>query len=110
MNYVNKDNAIGLKEIGFQEQCFAFFMERGDGMIGDHYNCWELCTVSRPDFLTAADWFFPNHSIEIIFSVYRTKLFSHITGEYIGVFGAGDTDHRNAALAAAIKMVKEKQL
>ena len=104
MSYVNLENAKGLKEIGFAQQCYAFFNGNGDASLGDHHNVPHSEVVSRPDFLTAADWLAEKHSVCVSFPtpvdsiVYAGEVDKDFTG----------TNHRNAAIAHAISVIKKR--
>lgn len=113
MNYVNKENAIGLKEIGFDVPCRDYYQKHSKtiyfGDLEKPNNKSNDC-YSAPDFLSAADWFYDKHNIEIAFRKSVSFVFYNTAKD---VFGKKDTfresDHRNTALAAAIKRVKERQ-
>src|SRR5574343_472943 len=98
MNNVNKDNAIGLKDIGFDVPTPGYWntevlpnelMFDPPGEQGSVY-------INAPDFLSAADFLFDKHNIEIAFR--KSVSFVFYEGDN-DVFGKKDTfrqaDHRN---------------
>lgn len=110
MNNVNKDNAIGLKEIGFDVPvlCYYNYESYDTEIYAVHYfsenHNLDDRLYSAPDFLTAADWFYKKRGIYISLNPESTSISEDgMIAEVIST-----PDHRNAAIAAAIKMVKEK--
>jgi hypothetical protein len=108
---VGKDAAVALKKVGFDCKCDKFY-KRGivplyNADVTNH-NHWED-SYSAPTHLDAADWFFQNHALEFEFGAYRTKIFCHNTGDWIGKFGEADGNHRDAAILHACKIIKERK-
>lgn len=111
MTYVSKEAAKALKEVGFDAQCYWHYAPDGDLYSGDYYNSPNKVGYASPTHLEAGDWFFPNHSMEFVFGIYRTKVFCHRTAEYIINEGAtgGDPIHRDLAILEACKIIKERK-
>src|SRR6187431_2502552 len=98
MSHVSKEVAEKFEKLGYPQQKFYFHGDQPPMEPLDH-----------PDMLAAADWLFENHSMEIIFGIYGTKVFSHINGECLASFGDQlFSDHRNRALLFACEQI-EKQ-
>lgn len=109
MSYVSKEAAKALKEVGFTEQCAAFFTESGAAYVGDHVNCHELVTISRPNYLEAGDWLADNTEVCLIFYRHATVV-SDVESQTQSTFSAIDSNgHRDLAILEACKIIKERK-
>lgn len=109
--HVNRQNAIGFRAIGFNEKTYAAYTCDDKGSIFSEPYYWNASqdAFAAPDFLRAADWLRKEHGIMIAFYWHDTWLMEE--GEIYTVKmrqSAGD-DHRNAAIAHAILIVKERK-
>lgn len=101
MNYVNKENAIALKELGFDVPVHGYFLPTETEIImGSRENCNGIYNdiTSAPDFLTTADWMNDQFKANIIFHPNGTTA---LAGNWFS-----EPDHRNAAITYAINQIK----
>lgn len=124
MNYVNKENAIALKDLGFEEKVLTYYFNNQADLFADdelrNYNLRSLDNprVSAPDFLTVADWLFTKHQLEFTLRPNHTRIWGG-WGNYKFPCNLVETsdevefteahgDHRNAAITYAIEQIKQK--
>lgn len=110
-NYVSKKNAIGLKEIGFDLEVNAghciISNEIPELFVRTPVNYNEIDTrASMPDFLTASDWLAEKHNIVVSFATPKDTIVCETNSENDKDFTG--TNHRNAAIAYAIQIVKAR--
>lgn len=134
--FVQYEQAIAFKELGFDEPCFSLYLVKdvlGLGVIGDFklldYYCQNSkftvdTLITRPTFSQAFKWFREKHNLYPLFDIigmgYRTftiKSMGHKDGNFIHVVYDSITrdelfdDEQKAELECLkklIKIVKEK--
>lgn len=114
-NYVNRANAEGLKEIGFDVPVSGHYHIHVNRDVpffespAKNFNQYQG-EFSAPDLLTAADEIYSLGSgIEITFRANYTYVFNPFAeGEAENRFSEVDGDHRNAALSYAIQLIKNR--
>lgn len=109
MNYVSKQVAIALKELGYSpgDNFFPVYSPNSEpifvnaDMVDD---CYIDELIPAPDFLTAADWLSEksNTSIQVVFSVGSSLVWRSYGRKYFY-----QADHRNASIAYAIQQIKK---
>lgn len=112
--FLPEDLSIKMKELKFEEPCFAKFKDNGELMLLDkpaiNIDTFPVCA---PLWQQAFDWFSDNHKIDILIHKYKEdKYFISINNNYIAdeldfklVFTKSEV--KSAAIEIALKHIKK---
>ena len=102
--FVPYEQALALKELGFDEPCFGYYSE-GELILNSHTNNhMQRFRYSAPTFSQAFRWFREKHNLKDKYGVFphHTIMFNYIIG------GGKEEEAELACLRKLIEIVKNK--
>ena len=102
--FVPYEQALALKELGFDEPCFGYYSE-GELILNSHTNNhMQRFRYSAPTFSQAFRWFREKHNLKDKYGVFphHTIMFNYIIG------GGKEEEAELACLIKLIEIVKNK--
>lgn len=81
--FVTYDQSLALKELGFNEDCFAVYSEHDETRVYNQSDIREGLTIPSPLYQQAFRWFREKHDIHCEFFVDDSKTFGFLISQFV---------------------------